>query len=409
MRVLMLSKACIVGIYQRKLEEIARLGVELLTLVPPSWKDERGETKLERAYTNGYQLDVLPVALNGNYHLHWYPGLGARIRDFQPDIVHIDEEPYNAAAWAALYHARRAGAKALFFSWQNIARRYPPPFSWGEGWVLSHVDYALAGTASAAAVWRTKGYTGKLAVVPQFGVDPELFRPVNPHPQHESEPLSPQLPFPVHGERGSQPMSSTTSPQGGTVSSPYDVESNNRPFTIGYVGRLVEEKGVHLLLEAASRLKREWRLRVVGSGPERDALGKLADRLGASERVEWIDWVISTQMPGQYHEMDVLVVPSLTRPNWKEQFGRVLIEAMASGVPVIGSDSGAIPDIAGGGGLIVPEGDVSALANALDRLHENVELREALSMTGRARVLEHYTHEQVAADTVRVYREMLGG
>ena len=73
LRVLMLSKACIVGIYQRKLEEIARLGVELLTLVPPSWKDERGETKLERVYTEGYQLEVVPITFNGNFHLHYYP------------------------------------------------------------------------------------------------------------------------------------------------------------------------------------------------------------------------------------------------------------------------------------------------------------------------------------------------
>ena len=146
MRVLMLSKACIVGIYQRKLEEIARLDVELLTVVPPSWKDERGETKLERVYTDGYHLEVSPIALNGNFHLHWYPGLGQRIAQFRPDIVHIDEEPYNVSAWQALYHARQVGAKSLFFSWQNITRRYPPPFSWGERWVLNHVDYALAGT-----------------------------------------------------------------------------------------------------------------------------------------------------------------------------------------------------------------------------------------------------------------------
>ena len=86
----MLSKACIVGIYQRKLEEIARLGVELLVLVPPSWKDERGETQLERTYTEGYRLEVLPIALNGNFHLHWYPGLGGKIRDFRPDIVIFD-------------------------------------------------------------------------------------------------------------------------------------------------------------------------------------------------------------------------------------------------------------------------------------------------------------------------------
>jgi glycosyltransferase involved in cell wall biosynthesis len=386
-RVLMLSKACIVGTYQRKLEEIAKLGVELLTLVPPSWKDERGETSFERVYDNGYRLNVLPIALNGNFHLHWYPGLGVRIRDFRPDIVHIDEEPYNVAAWQALYHARRVGARSLFFSWQNLTRQYPPPFSWGERWVLNSVDYVLAGTASAAAVWRTKGYTGRIAVIPQFGVDPALFHPKSKH-----------IP---------QPVSATMPTQHEEFLSTHSLALSPKSFTIGYVGRLVEEKGVHLLLEAASQLKGDWRLRIVGSGPERDSLGELADRLGIGGRTEWIEWVISTEMPEQYRQLDVLIVPSLTRTNWKEQFGRVLIEAMASGVPIIGSDSGAIPDITGGGGLIVPEGDVIALANALHKLQDDAGLCATFGEAGRKRVLEHFTHEQVAADTVAVYREML--
>jgi glycosyltransferase involved in cell wall biosynthesis len=363
MRVLMLSKACIVGIYQRKLEEIARLGVDLLALVPPSWKDERGETRLERAFTTGYRLQAIPIRLNGNFHLHHYPSLAVWIDRFRPHIVHIDEEPYNLATWQALWLARRAGAKTLFFSWQNLCRVYPPPFRWGESWVLRHADHALMGTESAAQVWRTKGYVGPLAVVPQFGVDPDLFQPA---PQRD-----------------------------------------DRPFTVGYVGRLVEEKGVHLLLEAAACLDHDWRLRIIGSGPERAALGALAERLGIAPHITWVDWAASTDMPSHYHRLDALAIPSLTRPNWKEQFGRVITEAMSSGVPVVGSDSGAIPDILGAVGLIVPEGDVPALAAALARLRSDAVLRSDLAARGRARVLQHFTHAQIAAATVAVYKDML--
>jgi len=377
LRVLMLSKACIVGIYQRKLEEIARLGVDLLTLVPPSWKDERGETKLERVYTEGYQLQVVPITFNGNFHLHYYPTIGEWISRFRPHIVHIDEEPYNLASWQALYHARRSGAKSLFFSWQNIKRGYPPPFSLGERWVLNNVDYALAGTESAAQVWREKGYKGQIAVVPQFGTDPELF---TPHPN----------PLPV--------------PQGGFA---LNKEGERKPFTIGYVGRLVEEKGIHLLLQAASQLKGDWRLRLVGSGPYKAELLTLAERLNIANRIKWIEWVASTDMPAQYHLLDVLVIPSLTRPNWKEQFGRVITEAMSSGVPVIGSDSGAIPDIIGDAGLVFTEGNVEKLRDAIDGLRCNPDLRVRYANAGRARILAHFTHEQVAVDTVRVYREMM--
>ena len=371
-RVLLLSKALVVGIYQRKLEEMARLEIDLLALTPPSWKDERGETNLERVYTTGYRLETVPIALNGNFHLHWYPGLAKRIEDFQPQIIHIDEEPYNLATWQALRIARKIGAKTLIFSWQNIRRVYPPPFSWGEGWTLSQVDHVLAGTQSAAHVWRAKGYAGPMTVIPQFGVDPDLFAPV-------LNPLSPA-----------------------------DLGERARVFTIGYVGRLVEEKGIHLLLRAAARLDGEWRLRLVGSGPYWNALESLAGQLGIGDRLDRIEWVESAGMPMQYQKMDVLAIPSLTRLNWKEQFGRVITEAMASGLPVIGSDSGAIPDVMGSAGMIVPEGDIDSLTDALRRLRDDPAERARLGQAGRARVLAHFTHAQVAAATVRVYEQLLG-
>lgn len=363
MRVLMISKACIVGIYQRKLEAIARRGVDLLVLVPPSWRDERGEIKLERVYTEGYRLEVLPMRLNGNFHLHFYIGLGKRIRDFKPDIVHIDEEPYNLAAWQAMYRARQVGAKALFFSWQNLKRDYPFPFNQGERWMLKNVQDAIVGTESAGKVWREKGYSGRLAVIPQFGTDPDLFAPLSSSPE--------------------------------------------RPFTIGYIGRLVEEKGVHLLLNAVSHLAGDWRLRILGSGPEQPRLQAQVEHLGLEKRVQFDAWIPSTEIPAYHHTLDVLVLPSLSRPNWKEQFGRVLIEAMSSGVPVIGSDSGAIPGVIGNAGLIFPEGEADKLLVRLEELCQDRLLREKLKAAGRARVLERFTHERVAEATVRVYRVML--
>ncbi len=365
LRVLMLSKACIVGTYQRKLEAIAQQGVELVVLVPPAWVDERGTTPLERVHTEGYNLETLPIAFNGNFHLHYYRGLGERIRRFRPDIVHIDEEPYNLATWQTLYHARQAGAKSLFFSWQNITRRYPPPFSWGERWVLEHIDYALVGTNSAAIIWREKGYQGPLAVIPQFGVDLETFKPAaSPPPE--------------------------------------------RPFTIGYFGRLVEEKGVQHLLEAMAQLEPgSWRLRIVGSGPFQSELEAIIARYGITDYVQIDPLVPSTEMPALYQQLDTFVLPSLTRPNWKEQFGRVLIEALASGVPVVGSDSGAIPSVIGDVGWVFPEGDVGVLAFFLKELQANPGLRTVLGEKSRAYVQANFTHQQIATQTVAVYREMV--
>lgn len=363
MRVLMLSKACIVGIYQPKLEAIARRGVELTVLVPPSWRDERGAQQLERSFTAGYTLRPIPIRFNGSFHLHHYPTLAREISQLRPQIVHIDEEPYNLATWQALRLARRAGVNSLFFTWQNIPRRYPPPFSWGERWVMRRADYAIAGTATAADVLRGKGYRGPLRTIPQFGTSETLFAP----PQTKSQ----------------------------------------RAFTIGYIGRIVPEKGIGILLRAAAQLGGDWRMRLIGGGSALDEAQALAQALGVADRLTFAGQLPSAELPAEYHQIDVLVLPSLTRPNWKEQFGRVLIEAMASGVPVIGSDSGAIPGVIAEAGLIVPEGDVDALARALADLRDQPTLRSALSEQGRARFLANFTHEQVAASTVAVYREML--
>jgi glycosyltransferase involved in cell wall biosynthesis len=364
MRVLMVSKACVVGAYQKKLEELARLPeLELTVIVPPYWRDERGILELERQHTQGYDLVVEPMAFNGNFHLHFYPGLGRQIRHVRPDLVHIDEEPYNLATAHALWLARRAGARSLFFSWQNLLRRYPLPFRMIERYVLRNADYAIAGNQESAQVWRAKGYQGRVTVIPQFGVDPEIFYPA-PRP-------------------------------------------SGRGFVIGYVGRLVEQKGVDLLLEALSGLEGTWRAYVLGSGPESQALRSQAQRLGLSNRVSFDHQIPSGQMPAYYHQLDVLVIPSRTRPNWKEQFGRVIVEAMACGVPVIGSDSGEIPHVIGDAGLVFPEEQVDVLRAHLGRLLGDPSFHQDLARRGRERVLARFTQAQVAAQTYQVYRAVL--
>ncbi len=189
MRIVMLSKACIVGAYQRKLEELARLpGLELTVLVPSSWRDDRGEQKLERTYTAGYELREIPLAFNGRFHLHYYPRLAKQLQKLQPDLLHIDEEPYNLATRHAMGLARRQNIAACFFTWQNLDRRYPPPFRWWEQYNYRHANFAIAGNHAATEVLRAKGYHGPTRVIPQFGVDPGLFSP----------PVEPQTRPPFH-------------------------------------------------------------------------------------------------------------------------------------------------------------------------------------------------------------------
>ena len=366
MKVLYLSKALVVGAYQSKMEAIAAApDIEIVAAVPPSWKDERGEMKLEQVHTEGYKLRVVPIMFNGSFHTHFYPTIGRVLDEVQPDLFHIDEEAYNLAAFHAAWLAHRRGIRFLFFTWQNLLRHYPVPFRWMEQWMYRHAACAIAGSRSAGHILTEKGYQGSPVIIPQFGVDLRLFEM--------------QI-----GRR-----------------SPSD------PIIFGYAGRLVEEKGLHILLEALVRLEHSrWRLEVRGSGPAKESLLAQAKQLGIAERVSFKTPLPSTSMPAFYHEIDVFVLPSLTRTNWKEQFGRVLIEAMASGAVVVGSDSGEIPHVIGDAGLIIPEGDVANLCGALRLLLNDTPLCRKLAIAGRQRVLAHFTQEAIAHQTIEVYQRI---
>jgi glycosyltransferase involved in cell wall biosynthesis len=390
MRVLMISKALVVGAYQRKAEELARLpGVSLVVAVPPYWREGRHRLELERAYTAGYELVVLPMMLNGHYHVHFYRRLAALMDVVAPDVIHIDEEQYNLATVLALRAAMRRGIPALFFTWQNIAQRYPPPFSLLERYTFAHAAHAIAGNAAAGDIIRAKGYRGPLAVIPQFGVDPDLFAP-----------CTTGLPAPPRGRSPRVAVGHEAAPQ-------HEEISRNTTFVIGFVGRLLARKGLFVLLEALAGLDGAWELHVVGTGEARAQAEALAERLGIAQRVVFIGQQPSTAMPAIMRQFDVLVGPSLTTPRWKEQFGRMLVEAMACGVPVIGSDSGEIPNVIGDAGIVVPEGDSVTLRAAIARLRDDTAECRDLAERGRARVMALFTQEAVARRTYAVYQEML--
>src|SRR6266487_2573840 len=182
MRVLMISKALVAGTSQRKLEELAKCpGVELTLLTPPYWLSDDGSKQvLERLYTEGYRMIITPLALNGNFHLHFYPKLGKIMREVRPDVVHIDEEPYNFATFQAMRLAHKQKARVLFFTWQNLYRSYPPPFRQIELYNYRHVAAALAGNRDAHDVLKRKGFRGPIHLIPQFGFDPEIYKRSRP-------------------------------------------------------------------------------------------------------------------------------------------------------------------------------------------------------------------------------------
>ncbi len=294
--------------------------------------------------------------------------LGRALRRARPDLIQLDEEPSSLAALQTLWLSRRLGARLVFFTWENLLTRFPFPFNLARRLTLAGADAAIAGNAGAAGLLRQSGFQRNVAIIPQLGVDAERFAP--------------------------RPAASVRA------------ELGLDAFTVGYVGRLAPEKGLTTLLEALGRLAGDWRWLLIGRGPLRTPLEEAAAARGLAGRLRWVDTVPHQQVAGYMNALDVLVLPSQPAPRWTEQFGHVLIEAMASGVPVIGSDAGAIPEVIGDAGLLFPAGDAAALAERLERLRAAPALRRELAERGRARVLERFTDAAIAGRTVAFWREV---
>jgi len=224
-------------------------------------------------------------------------------------------------------------------------------------------------------VLRAKGYRGSIDVVPN-GLDLEAF----PDPSPRFRSLARQS-LGLYG------------------------------IVIGYAGRLLSMKGVDVLLRAAALLNSAgsggFMVAIVGDGPERGALEALARELGIAAIVRFVPAVPHESMPDVLLAFDVTVVPSLTTPLWKEQFGRVAVEAMAAGSVAVVSDSGALPSVVGSAGIVTPEGDAAALAATLGRLATSPAERSERSHRGRELVRERYTWTVIASSLARRYRSML--
>jgi Glycosyltransferase len=363
----MISKALVVGAYHTKLEEMVRLGIHLDVVIPQDWDGQ----KAERIQRHGYTLHTLPVVFSGKNHFHYYPTLSTLINKIKPDIIHVDEESFSFVTYLVIRQAHALGIPTLFFSWQNIFKKYAWPFSAMERYSMKYAAVGIAGNMEAKDVLRQKGCKHPIFIIPQFGVDTKVFCK---RPQNELRKR---------------------------------IFANPNTFVVGYVGRLVEEKGIDDLLQAGMLLHKDIHFLFIGSGNQRLVLQRNAISYGISDRVHFVDYVKSTDMPQYLNILDCLVLPSHTRSNWKEQFGRVLIEAMACEVSVIGSNSAEIPNVIGHAGLIYPEGNVNALRDTIEKIFSDNILKLKLAREGRERVEKYFTQRTIAEETVKVYRSVL--
>ncbi|MBD3307174.1 glycosyltransferase [candidate division KSB3 bacterium] len=177
-------------------------------------------------------------------------------------------------------------------------------------------------------------------------------------------------------------------------------------FVVGYIGRLLKIKGVSLLIEMLRVLPDEVHLLIIGSGPERPRLQALAADYRLESRIHYLGAVPYAELPQYLNCMDLGILPSKTTKRWKEQFGRALVELMSCEIPVIGSDSGSIPEVIGQAGWLFPEHNVQELVRLVRMLQAHPAQRKAAAKRGRARVIAHYSVEIMAEQFLTMYRQL---
>jgi glycosyltransferase involved in cell wall biosynthesis len=177
------------------------------------------------------------------------------------------------------------------------------------------------------------------------------------------------------------------------------------PPVVGYLGRFIPEKGLALLTRVLDALPTPWRALFVGAGPLEPPLRAWAR--GHGERVRVCTGVAHDDVPRHLNAMDVLCAPSQTAARWREQFGRMLTEAFACGVPVVGSDSGEIPHVVGDAGLVVGEKDEQGWLRTLTELLQDPAAQRALSARGVDRARTRYAWPVVARQYLNFFEQVL--
>jgi glycosyltransferase involved in cell wall biosynthesis len=344
---LVVSHACVVAVNQGVYAEMVADGVDVRIVVPSRWRNEYTAGGFGFEVHPGMEGRLVAVRTLGagrpQRHVH-LASAGALLRTLRPSVLFVEEEPFSVAAARWSGASRRAGIPAGVQLAETLDRRLPAVVRASRRRVLADAAFVVArspASASLAAAW---GAAGEVVVVPH-GLDVVPERPV---------------------------------PDG--------------TFTVAYVGRLVEEKGIEDLLGAVRLMGEGVRLVVAGDGP----LAGLVRAAGS--QVVALGPVPHDRIGEVYAMAHVLCVPSRTMPTWEEQFGRVITEAMVRGIPVVATATGEIPWVVGEtqGGILVPERDPRALAEALLGLARGPGRALAMGARARAGVLASFTNQSSA-------------
>ena len=363
MRIACISHGSIVPLNRRPYDLMrSEHGLDITVIVPELWAGDLPAPTIRFApSTDGADVRALPVKRSGNGSLFTLAGLRELLVELEPDVVLLDEEPWSFVAWQTL---RASGRSPLvFYTKQNIAKRMPPPFSWLRSATYRRATRAWAVGETTAEVLRRTKFTKAIDVIPH-GVEVSAFTPGRDEERRRALGLE------------------------GVV--------------IGYAGRFVEEKGIEDLIEAARLLQAvpgpEFTLLLVGAGPLAPQLERAA--AGGEVRIKVLPAVPHAEAPALYRLMDIYVLPSRATRRWREQFGRALVEAAATALPIVAARTGEIPYVMqglGGGGRVVPECAPIALTEALRELRGDAALRTKIGNANLAAARRFYSQEAIAS------------
>jgi glycosyltransferase involved in cell wall biosynthesis len=287
------------------------------------------------------------------------------------DVVDVWEEPYIYACYQIVRAMAKSDAAFCFRTFQNIDKHYPYPFSHFERTVRERAQGWIAGGNLVFESMVKRGYSKERGRIMVPGVDLDAFKPFTPERKQA-----------VARELGLHPP------------------------IVACVGRLIPGKGTDLMMRAMDAVggSTPWSLLALGAGSMEDNLRHWAAARGWSDRVQ-VRLVAHRDVPAYLGAADLLLAPSQTGPRWREQFGRVVIEAFACGVPVLGSDSGEIPYVIGDAGKVLPENDSGIWAKAILETIGSAEMRAEMARRGFERV-QAYSVVAVARQYSAYYREL---
>jgi L-malate glycosyltransferase len=379
MRTLFIDKTAVLESNHERYEKIAsQPGVELCVFSPVSWHEHMRDVCAERMSHPDYLIRSGKTFWTGSYSRGFYlNGLGKVLKEFQPEVIQLLEEPWSLFAGQTVWLAKRLvpQVKIFFYTWENIYRKgtycskLDPLHAQVERRVFKESTGGVCATGAAHTVLLKRGFQQPTRVIP-YGISNRFIL--------QEEDLS---------RRSSLPLSD--------------------PPRMGYIGRLLPMKGVDTLIAALPHVP--GHLVVLGSGPDEPRLRQHALNLGVQGRIEWVSAVPPGEVVSHLARLDVLVLPSLTTPIWAEQLGRVLLEAMASGVTVVGSSSGSISEVIGDAGWIFNEGEPRDLAKALLEVFADHDKRSTRIRRGWDRVRTRYTWDRFVEDLLAFHRESFTG